>query len=73
MPDQKNNLNEVARWFSNMWVPKFLLAPKKIRIFVPKTSIFPQNMQFCHFDAIIVLVGSMTGWLVVVARGLLLR
>ena len=24
MPDQKNNANEVSRWFSDLWIPKLL-------------------------------------------------
>ena len=28
-----------------MWLPKLLLPPVKIRIFGPKTAIFPQNMH----------------------------
>ena len=42
----KNNANEVNRWFSDMLVPKLLLPHKIIRMFGPKTAIFPQKYVF---------------------------
>ena len=41
MTDQKNNANEVSRWFSDMWVSKLLLTPKMIRMFGPKYAFLP--------------------------------
>ena len=55
MPDQKNNANEVPRWFSDMWVPELLLPPKIIRMFSPKTAISPPIM---HTYVQISLAGS---------------
>ena len=41
------------RWFSVIWVPKFLLTPIKIRIFGPKQAKFSQNLpllaKYWHF------------------------
>ena len=57
MPDQKNNMNKLPRWFSAMWVPKHLLPPVKIREVVKKKRIFygqadhkQQNNQRSHPD-----------------------
>ena len=46
MPDQKNNVNEVPRWFSDVWVPELLLPPKIDRMFGPKTAIFARKYAF---------------------------
>merc|ERR1712107_34011 len=46
MPDQKNNVDKLSRWFSVMLVPKLLLTPIKIRIFGPKTAKFGPKSAF---------------------------
>ena len=46
MPDQKNNANEVPRWFSDVKAPKLLLPLRKIRMFSPKTAIFAPKYAF---------------------------
>ena len=44
--DQKNNANEVPKWFSDMGVPELLLPPDIIRMFGLKTAIFAQKYAF---------------------------
>ena len=54
-PTEKNNANEVPRWFSDMWVPELLLPPKIFRIFGPKTAILaPKHDFFGSFGALLV-------------------
>ena len=54
----KNNVNEVPRWFSNMWVPKVFI-PLKIRMFGSKRTFLHQNLQFWSIGA------DGVGWLAV--------
>ena len=46
MPNQKNNANEVPRWFSDRLVPKYLLSPKIIGMFGPRTAIVASKYAF---------------------------
>ena len=41
---QKNNVNEVPMWFTDMWVPEILLPLKIITMFGPKRPFLPKNM-----------------------------
>ena len=68
MPNQYNNANEVLRW-----IPKVLPLP-----ILSKNGHFCQKIcTFGHFEANLGLAGSfgslLVGWLLVLARGLLLR
>ena len=57
-----------------MWVPKLLLHPARIRIFVQKWQNLSKVCIFCHFGpGLAGFFGALlVGWLVVVARGLYL-
>ena len=56
-----------------MWVPELLLPPNIIRMFGPKTAIWPfllQNMLSWAHKGLAGSFGALlVGWLVVVARG----
>ena len=70
IPDQKNNANDMPRWFSDMMVPELLLPPKITRKFGPKTAIFAPK---CSHIGIAGSFGALLfGWLVIVAHGLYL-
>ena len=72
--DQRNNANELPRWFSDMWVPELSPPPIVIRMFGQETAILPQNMlSWAHIG----LAGSfgdlLVGWWMGVARGAVSR
>ena len=69
----KKHAHKVPRCFFFTWVPKLLLPPIRIRIFGPKTSIFPQIMLSCAHIGLASSFGALlVGLLVVLTRGLYL-
>ena len=65
MPDQKNNANEVSRWFSDMWVTR-LCALQKVRRFGEKTATFAPKICFFNTYRLCRLIcfALVVGWLV---------
>ena len=60
----KQQQNEVARLFSDMWVPELLLPSKMIRIFGPKMAIFAPKFAFFVTYSLSQLIWCPVGWLV---------
>ena len=61
-PTEKNNGNEVPRWFSDMWVPELLLPHVIIRMFGPKTAIFALNYALLGSYRPCRLIWCPVGW-----------
>ena len=57
VPCLTKNVNDVPRWFSDMWVSKLLLPPKIIRMFGSKYA-FVGTYRPCR------LIRCLVGWLV---------
>ena len=58
MPNQKNSLNKVPRWFFDIWIPKLLIPPPKIRTFgLQNGQILPKICTFGYFGPNIGLSG----------------
>ena len=63
IPDQRNNVNEVPRWFSDMWVPELLLPQKIIRMFGPKMAIYAPKYAFLSTYSPCRLIWCPVDWL----------
>ena len=57
-------MNEVPKWFSDTWVPEFLLPSKIIWMFGPKTAIFAPKYAFLGTYRPCRLIWCPVGWLV---------